>query len=77
MSEPGELPTSDWTDAELVAYARGRNTNRLPVYYIPLCNCVRSDGPDTVEVKFNGSHGIEVRRLRLAGPGVTKPEGLE
>lgn len=63
-----EQPTAQWSDQELVDYARPYARERgLPVVHVPLVATLTDDAPDTAEVRFDGrapGPQITVRRYR-------------
>jgi hypothetical protein len=67
-----EVPTSDWSDDDLVLYARPRaQALGAPSYLVPLSNTLTSGESDTAEVRFDGvapGPGITVRRFNRVQP---------
>lgn len=63
-----ETPTTNWSDQELVDYARSyARERRLPVVHVPLALTLSDEQPDTAVVRFDGrapGPQITVRRYR-------------
>lgn len=57
-----ELPAVDWSDADLINYARGRAKGSR--YLIMLAGAVLDDQPDEAEVSFEAAFSPTVRRYK-------------